>query len=186
MQNICVFLGANSGSKITYDDSTIFLAKEIARRKLKLIYGGASIGLMGRLADTALDFGAVVIGVITESLANKEIAHRNLTELHIVESMQERKSMMSSMSDAFIALPGGVGTLEEVFEIWNAIKIGIYKKPLGLLNIDGYFDLLINFLKHASAEGFIKREQLDLIVISDCPAALLNMMTSILDKPCLD
>lgn len=176
---MCVFVGANSGLRSIYTNSTITLAKEIAKRKLTLVYGGASIGLMGQLADTALHYGAEVIGIIPKSLTEKEIVHKNLTKLHVVQSMQERKSIMSNLSDAFIALPGGIGTLEEIFEIWNAIKIGLYKKPFGLLNVDGYFDPLLHFLKHASTEGFINKRQLDLVVVSDCPITILNKMDSI-------
>ena len=179
MKSVCVFVGANRGLRPIYENSAIALAKEIAKRKLKLIYGGANVGLMGRLANTALECGADVIGVIPQSLVDKEIAHRNLTTLHIVKSMQDRKSMMTALSNSFIALPGGLGTLEEVFEIWNGIKMGLHKKPLGLLNVDGYFDPLLNFLKYVATEGFVKKEQLDLVIISDCPGTLLNKINSI-------
>lgn len=182
MQKIGIFVGASYTDKLKYIDSITQLAKQLVKRKFGLVYGGASVGLMGYLANTVLALGGEVIGVIPKSLMVKEIAHQKLTKLHIVESMQARKTMMSNLSDAFITLPGGLGTLEETFEIWNSIKIGLHKKPFGFLNIDGYFDSLFQFLKHASKEGFIEEDQLNLIIKTSSANELLDSINAFLGK----
>ena len=182
MKNICVFLGASNSTDLEYERNVIALANEFAKKNLGLVYGAASIGLMGRLASTAIESGCKVTGVITKKLAETEITQKNLTHLHIVNSMQERKLMMAEISDAFVMLPGGVGTLEEFFEIWNAVKIGLYKKPIGILNINGYYDQLFSFLENAQKEGFVKKEHLALFVTSDCPITLINSIHSILSE----
>ncbi len=182
MRKIGVFVGANCGLRPQYIDSTIVLAKQIAKRKLELVYGGADVGLMGKLANTVLASGGKVTGVIPKSLMSQEIAHQGLSKLHIVNSMQERKAMICDLSDTFIALPGGLGTFEEIFEVWNAIKIGLYKKPLGLLNVNGFFDSLLHFLNHSSMEGFTKQEQLDLATVSESPTLLLNKIITAFDS----
>ncbi len=182
MRKICVFVGANFGLGAKYSDSTIMLAKQLAQRRIGLVYGGGNTGLMGALANTTLSSGGEVTGVITEFLLTQEIAHKGLNKLHVVKSMQARKAMMTNLADAFIALPGGLGTIEEMFEIWNAIKIGLYKKPLGLLNIDGYFDPLLGFLKHSLEEQFVQQSQLDLVTVSDSPASLLDEISLLFDN----
>lgn len=178
MQSICAFIGASLGNNPRYAEYTIALGKEIAKRGFSLVYGGANVGLMGLLADTVIDSGGKVIGVIPQStVLPGEIAHRKLTELHIVESMQARKLMMAKSADAFIALPGGLGTLEEMFEVWNAIKLGLYQKPFGLLNIDGYFDHLIEFMNVSVNRGFMQSDHLKLISVSNNPSDLLLQLS---------
>jgi uncharacterized protein (TIGR00730 family) len=164
MRSICVFLGANGGNHDKYLKSAIELGKQIASQNITLVYGGANIGLMGALADAALHGGGEVIGVMPKPLLHQEIAHQNLTKLHIVDTVQQRKDMMFELADGFIALPGGLGTLEEVFEVWNAAKIGLHAKPIGFLNVDGYYDELFKFLNKASESGFFNNEHLELTV----------------------
>ena len=178
MKKVCVFVGANLGNTKAYLDNTIALAKLLARNDIAVVYGGASVGLMGKLADAALLEGGKVIGVMPKSLMNQEITHDNLSELHVVGSMQERKQMMASVSDGFIVLPGGLGTFEELFEVWNAIKIGLYSKPLGLLNVAGYFNPIIDFLNNSVNQGFIKKNHLDLMTLSEEPPELLDKLNS--------
>lgn len=143
----------------------------------ELVYGGADVGLMGEVADTVLKAGGVVRGIIPESFARK-VSHHGLTELRVVGSMHERKMMMFDMSDAFIALPGGFGTLEEVAELLTWAQLGLHSKSCGLINVDGYFDLLLSFLDNAVSRGFIKQEHREMLLVSDEPAGLLNRMTN--------
>lgn len=146
----------------------------MVNRNIKLVYGGAGIGVMGSVADQILQLGGEVIGVIPKALATKEVAHKHLTELHVTESMHDRKMLMADLSDGFIALPGGIGTLEELFEIWTWAQLGFHNKPCGLLNVDGYYDLLIRFLAHMQTEQFVKQETHDLLMIETDPEILLN------------
>lgn len=141
------------------------------------MYGGASVGLMGVLADTALTHGGRVVGVIPRSLVDREIAHRGLTALEVVETMHERKARMAELADAFVALPGGLGTLEELFEIWTWGMLGLHAKPYGLLNAGGYYQPLIRFLDHARDEGFIRPAQRDRLVVDTDPARLLDALS---------
>ena len=150
------------------------LGHSIVRGQYELVYGGASIGLMGELADTVLDSGGRVIGVMPANLAEKEIAHPNLTELHVASSMHERKSIMADLSDAFVAMPGGLGTLEELFEIWTWGQLGYHEKPIAVLNIDGYFDSMLTFLDQAVAEGFIKAAHRNMLIEAESPDELLS------------
>jgi uncharacterized protein (TIGR00730 family) len=143
-------------------------------RAITLIYGGAAIGLMGTLADSALAAGGKVVGVMPGFLIDKEIAHRGLTEIHKVGSMHERKAMMTDLSDGFIAMPGGAGTLEEFFEIWTWAQLGQHRKPVGLLNVAGYFDMLLAFLDHQCRERFMRQEHRDMLIVGDSPGALLD------------
>lgn len=159
MQSICVYLSANLGNKTAYRDSVAILGKQIADANLQLIYGGSSLGLMGLLAMSALKHGGKVIGVTTKNLIDKEQPLSSLDELLIVDTMQERKMIMQQKADAFIVMPGGLGTLEEAFETWNAIKIGVLNKPIGFLNIEGYFDALFSFLFNCESEGFVSSPQ---------------------------
>ena len=145
----------------------------MVERDITLVYGGAKSGLMGKVADTALEAGGQVIGVITQHLLNQKMVHKGLTKLVIASSMQKRKEQMAALSDAFIALPGGLGTLEELFEVWNGAKINLHTKPLGLLNSKGYFDNLILFIEHIVREGFLSPHQKKLITITDNPLKLL-------------
>jgi uncharacterized protein (TIGR00730 family) len=174
MKRICVFLGSNPGARPEYAAATERLARELVRRNLELVYGGASVGLMRRLADTVLDAGGRVTGIMPQGLVDKEIAHDGLTDRRIVGSMQERKLLMADLSDGFIGLPGGLGTLDEFFEMLTWTQIGLHTKPCGLLDAAGYWRGLLLFLDHAAQEGFIASEHRDMIVTSDDPADLLD------------
>jgi uncharacterized protein (TIGR00730 family) len=174
MKRICVFAGSSTGVRPEYAQAAQALAAELARRGLGLVYGGGSVGLMGVLADTALAQGVEVIGVIPGPLATRELAHSGLSDLRVVGSMHERKATMASLVDGFVALPGGLGTLEETLEVLTWSQLGIHEKPVGLLNVAGYFDLLLSLLTRAAAEGFVRREYLDLLLSADTPAALLD------------
>jgi uncharacterized protein (TIGR00730 family) len=153
------------------------LGRAIAANSYDLVYGGSDVGLMGCVADTVLEAGSEVFGVIPKSFADL-VSHRGLTELHIVDSMHERKTMMFDLSDAFIALPGGFGTLEEVLEVLTWGQLGFHRKPCGLINVGGYFDSFLTFLQHSFTEGFIRREHLDMLLVSDDPEDMLARMVS--------
>lgn len=157
-----------------YSATARLLAKSLVDRDIKLVYGGAAVGIMGALADAVLQLGGQAIGVMPEALVRKEVAHQRLTELHVTSSMHERKSMMAELADAFIALPGGIGTLEELFEIWTWAQLGFHEKPCGLLNVEGYFDSLIRFLDHAVAEGFVKPAHGAMLLVERDPDSLLD------------
>ncbi len=176
MKRLCVFCGSKSGRRSVFKDSAALLGSELARRGIGLVYGGASVGLMGAMADSALESGGEVIGVIPRALADIEIAHHDVTELLIVETMHERKAKMAELSDGFIALPGGLGTLEELFEVVTWRQLGLHEKPCGLLNVDGYFDHLLAFLRLGASEGFVTKEYQHLIRTASQPAALLDVM----------
>ncbi|MGR9036575.1 MAG: LOG family protein, partial [Gammaproteobacteria bacterium] len=150
------------------------LAKSLVNRNIGLVYGGAGIGIMGRVADQVLELSGKAVGVIPEGLVRKEVARNHLTELHITQSMHERKTLMAELSDGFIALPGGIGTLEEIFEIWTWAQLGIHSKPCGLLNAEGYFEPLIKFLDHAAEEQFVSRQHRSMLFVESDPEALLD------------
>ncbi|MEM7277813.1 MAG: TIGR00730 family Rossman fold protein [Pseudomonadota bacterium] len=174
--NICVFCGSSQGARPAYQTGAASLGAELARRKIGVVYGGANVGLMGTVANAALDAGGSVIGVLPQSLADVEIAHEGLTELRIVSSMHERKAQMAKLSDAFIALPGGIGTLEETFEVWTWSQLGIHAKPLGLLNIEGFYDRLASFLDHQVAEAFVKQQHRDILVSESSVSVLIDRL----------
>ncbi len=174
MKSICVYLGAKSGSTLAFKESVILLGQQIANANLRLIYGGSSQGLMGVLATTVMSYGGKVTGVIPKNLLAVETPLNNLDELFITETMQERKMMLQQKADAFIVMPGGLGTLEEAFETWNAIKIGVLNKPIGFLNVNGYFDSLFSFISHCEAEGFISSSQLRIPKIMTNVESLLS------------
>ena len=174
LKNICVYLGSNAGRTPVYVEQARGLGRELARRGIGLVYGGSNVGLMGALADATLEAGGRVVGILPERLQAKEVAHLGLTELHIVATMHERKRMMSEMSDGFIALPGGAGTLEEIFETWTWAQLGFHAKPCGLLNIAGYYDKLAAFLDHAAQERFMREEHRAMLMVEPSPAALLD------------
>lgn len=178
LQRICVFTGSNPGVRPAYAQAARELGKELATRKIGLVYGGASVGLMGILADAALAAGGEVIGVIPQGLFRREIAHGNLTQLHKVQSMHERKALMADLADGFIALPGGYGTFDELFEITTWAQIGLHSKPIGLLNVANYFDPLLNMVEHASREGFIPPYNMHLLLCSDNPVHLLELLAT--------
>lgn len=173
-QNICVYTGSNTGAKSDYAAAAKTLAAELVARELNLVYGGAKIGLMGVIADEVLRLGGEVIGVMPAHIAGHGVAHSDLTELHVVDSMHQRKTLMSDLADGFIALPGGGGTMEEIFEVFTWAQLGLHSKPCGLLNICGYYDHLHAFLRHATEEKFMKPAHLEMLLIRDNPHDLLN------------
>jgi len=174
-RRLCVFAGSSVGGRREYAGAARVLAGELVRRGVGLVYGGGAVGLMGVLADAVLAAQGEVIGIIPRPLAAREIAHRGLTELRVVESMHERKAMMAELSDGFIALPGGLGTFEETLEILTWSQLGIHRKPVGVLNVCGYYDGLLKLLASAVREEFIKREYVGLLLFADTPADLLDL-----------
>ena len=173
-RRVCVYCGSSPGERPVYRDTAQTLAAALAERGLDLVYGGSCKGIMRVLADAALAAGCRVYGVMPHSLVRKEVGHSGLTELHMTETMHERKSMMADMADGFIAMPGGFGTLEEIIEVLTWGQLGFHEKPCGLLNVDGYFDGLGQYLKHAEREGFVKRVHREMLLVDSDPAALLD------------
>lgn len=173
MRAICVFCGSNPGRRPEYLAATADLGRLLAARGIRIVYGGAHVGIMGALADAALAAGGEVTGVIPQHLVAAEVAHDGLTSLHVVDSMHERKALMAELADAFIALPGGLGTLEEFAEVTTWSQLGLHVKPSGLLNVLGYFDRLLSFLDHAEAERFLRPEHRGLVIAESDPAVLL-------------
>jgi uncharacterized protein (TIGR00730 family) len=178
VRRLCVFCGSATGARPAYAAAARALAAELARRRLGLVYGGGSVGIMGVLADAALAAGVEVIGVIPRPLASRELAHAGLTELRLVESMHERKATMAALADGFVALPGGLGTLEETLEMLTWAQLGIHRKPVAALNVAGYWDGLIRLLDHATGEGFVRREYAELMLFADTPAELLDRVAA--------
>ena len=174
IKSICVYCGSSPGRDEVYSTAAKALAKSLVERDIKLIYGGASVGIMGMVANSVLQLGGQVVGIIPEALAKKEIAHHGLTQLYITKSMHERKSLMAELSDGFIAMPGGIGTLEELFEVWTWAQLGFHTKPCGLLNVDGYFNSLITFLDQTVIERFVKQDHLSMLLVESAPEPLLN------------
>ncbi|MCX5731563.1 MAG: TIGR00730 family Rossman fold protein [Deltaproteobacteria bacterium] len=176
MKNVCVFCGSSSGRRTAYARAARQLGAAMAEREMGLVYGGGSIGLMGVLADAALAAGAEVVGVIPRALARREIAHHGLTRLEVVPSMHARKARMAKLSDAFVAMPGGLGTMEELFEVLTWGYLGIHAKPTGLLDVGGYWRPLIHLLDHAVEEGFLRPAHRELVVVDRSPARLLERL----------
>lgn len=176
MQSVCVFCGSASGTDPAYVDAATALGQLLAAQGLTLVYGGACVGLMGAVADAVLAAGGKAIGVLPDFLRRKELAHPRLTELHVVSSMHERKARMAELSDGFIAMPGGMGTLEEFCEIITWAQLGLHEKPCGLLNIQEYYAPLLQFVDRMAAEGFLKEKQKGLVLSSDTPEGLLAAM----------
>jgi uncharacterized protein (TIGR00730 family) len=175
-QRICVFCGTNAGARPEYGAAARKLGQLLAEEGIELVYGGASVGIMGELADAVHEHGGHVTGIIPQQLMKKEAAHTGIPDLIVVASMHQRKSQMADMSDGFIALPGGIGTLEGFFEILTWGQLGIHRKPSGLLNVAGYFDELIGFLDHAVAEGFLAEEHRASILVESEPKRLLERL----------
>jgi uncharacterized protein (TIGR00730 family) len=177
MNSVCLYLGSSPGARPEYEEVVRQLATTIARRGMTLVYGGGNVGLMGVAANAALEAGGKVIGVIPADIADKEVGHHGLTELQVVDSMHERKMRMAKLSDGIIALPGGLGTLEELFEMLTWSQLGFHNKPIGLVNVAGYFDLLLGFLDHAVQERFVKQVHRDLLLMeTDCELLLQRMI----------
>ncbi len=174
MERVCVFCGSSAGSDPRYREMAERLGRTLARRGLALVYGGGSVGLMGAVADAVLAAGGEAIGVIPRALELRELAHPRLTKLHVVSSMHERKARMASLADAFVALPGGMGTLEEFAEIVTWAQLGLHARPCGLLDVAGYFAPLVSFFDHAVAEGFVRPDHRRIVLVGDDPDALLD------------
>lgn len=183
MKRLCVFAGSSSGADPRYAEAARRLGELLAARGVGVVYGGASIGLMGALADAALAGGGEVIGVMPRALVEKEIAHPRLSDLRVVDDMHARKAMMASLADGFVALPGGAGTLEELFEVWTWAQLGFHAKPCGLLDAGGYYSALTVFLDHMVREGFIHPTHRAMLTISDDPRQLLDRFAAYVPPP---
>ena len=178
LRSVCVFCGSSAGNSPAYRSSSLALADHLAKSERSLVYGGAKIGLMGAVADRVLEHGGKVVGVIPQSLVDVEVAHEGLTELHITDGMHSRKAKMAAESDAFIALPGGLGTLEELFEVLTWAQLGYHDKPIGLLNVEGYYDALLEFLDGAASRGFMRVAHRNLLHVAPAAEELLGLLES--------
>ena len=178
MKRVCVYCGSNPGNDERYAAATVALADALVAADHGLVYGGASVGLMGLVADTALAAGGEVIGVIPDDLVKREIAHEGLTKLHVVDTMTERKILMADLSDAFVALPGGFGTLDELFEVLTWSQLGIHAKPAGLLDVAGFWSQLAGFLDHAVTAGFLRPQHRAMLLVDDDPVRLLDRLAA--------
>jgi uncharacterized protein (TIGR00730 family) len=174
VKRVCVYSGSNAGTRSEYADAAEQLARALVARGLDVVYGGADVGLMKVVADTTMAAGGRVIGIMPESLVAREIGHRDITELHVVASMHERKALMEELSDGFVALPGGFGTIEEIVEIATWSQLGMHAKPFGLLNVAAFYDGLVAFFDHAVTEGFLRPQHRAMLHVSDDPEALLE------------
>ena len=180
---LCVFLGSSTGRSPVYAETARQFGGLLARRGIGLVYGGGSVGLMGLVADGACAAGGEVIGVIPEALRARELDHQGLTELHVVQTMHERKALMAELSDGFVALPGGIGTFEELFEVWTWAQLGYHAKPCGLLNVNGFYDRMSDFIDHVVVEGFLKAEHRAMLIVEREPEAMLATMATYLPPP---
>lgn len=178
MKKITIYCGSNKGRNPVYEAGVIKLAEELIRRDMALVYGAGNVGLMGVIADAMLSAKKQVYGIIPQKLVDIEVAHTGCTELIVVETMRDRKWLMAEKGDGFIAMPGGIGTFEELFEIMTLNQLAYIRKPLALFNLNGYYDKLIDFLSHACEEGFLHQAQLDLLIVSADPKELLDRMTA--------
>lgn len=178
MKRICVYCGSSNGHDPVYLDAARSLGAELAKQRIGLVYGGASVGLMGAIADAVMQGGGEVIGVIPQSIVEFEVAHQGLTDLHVVADMHERKAMMTELSEGFIAMPGGLGTLEELFEVLTWLQLGIHSKPCAVLNVNGYYELLIRFLNHIVSSGFAKQAHLNNLLVAEQPLDLIELMNN--------
>ncbi|MCY1280357.1 LOG family protein YvdD [compost metagenome] len=176
LRSICVFCGASPGAKPIYRETAALLGHTLAERGITLVYGGGAVGLMGTVADAALAAGGEVIGVIPQSLMDAEIGHKGLTRLEVVDGMHARKARMAELSDAFIALPGGLGTLEELFEVWTWGQLGYHSKPLGLLEVNSFYDKLTDFLDHLVEERFVRDQHRGMLQVGGHPEILLDRL----------
>jgi uncharacterized protein (TIGR00730 family) len=173
---ICVFLGSSIGRSPIYADVASRFGALLAARGIGLVYGGGTVGLMGIIADAAAEAGGEVIGVIPEALRAREHDHRGLSDLHVVTTMHERKAKMAELSDAFVALPGGIGTFEELFEVWTWAQLGYHDKPCGLLNVNGFYDRMADFIDHVVAEGFLQPVHQGMLIVEQEPDAMLDKL----------
>jgi hypothetical protein len=175
---LCVFCGSSAGQDPVYLEAARSLGEALARNGIELVYGGASVGLMGAVADAVLAHGGHVIGIMPQALVDKEIAHKGLSDLRVVGSMHERKALMAELSDGFIALPGGLGTFEELFEVWTWAQLGYHRKPCALLNVAGFYNKLTHFLDDVVERGFVKPAHRAMLIVQDEPAALIEAIRS--------
>lgn len=178
MKSLCVYCGSSIGISPVYADAARRLAAAMVADNIGLVYGGGNVGLMGVIADEVMRLGGEATGVIPKALMDKEVGHLNLTRLHIVKDMHERKAMMAELSDGFVAMPGGIGTLEELFEVFTWSQLGFHDKPIGLLNVDGFYDGLIAFLRHVVEQGFLRPAQAALLIHDPDAASLLERLKS--------
>ena len=176
LKRLAVYCGSAPGSQPEFADCARATAKAMAERDIELVYGGGKLGLMGLIADSVLDLGGRVYGVIPQALFDIEVAHTEVTELYTVETMHERKAKMTELADAFLALPGGIGTLDELFEAWSWNALGYHKKPFCLLNVDGFWDGLITFIDHATESGFLSRRRRKQLLVADSPEDALELL----------
>ena len=176
IRSVCVFCGSSSGKLDEYRTAATVLGQLLADRHIRLVYGGATVGLMGTIADACLSQGGEVIGVIPQTLVDKEIAHRGLTELRVVQTMHERKALMSDLSDAFIALPGGLGTFEEFFEVATRSQLGLQRKPCGFVNVAGYYDGLLLQADRAVRDGFLRPQHRRMLLTGEDPGSVLDLL----------
>ncbi len=182
MKSICVYCGSSFGAKPVYTEAARSLAKEMVDSHIALVYGGGKVGLMGVIADEVLRLGGEAIGVIPQALMDKEVGHNGLTRLHIVQNMHERKAMMAELADGFVAMPGGIGTLEELFEILTWSQLGFHQKPIGVLNVDGFYDGLIAFVQTQVTQGFVKSDQAALLMHETSAPALLTRLQTFVPR----
>ncbi|WP_027091004.1 TIGR00730 family Rossman fold protein [Cohnella thermotolerans] len=178
MNKVAVYCGSSDGASDAYKAGARALGRELAERGVALVYGGACVGIMGAVADAVLEAGGQAIGIMPAFLQNREIAHRGLSELVVVETMHERKAKMAEQADGFIALPGGPGTLEEFFEIFTWAQLGLHRKPFGLLNVNGYYDPLVELLRHMAKERFMQEQYLSAMIVEEDPARLLDRFSA--------
>lgn len=180
MKSICIYCGSSPGASPSYAQRARTLAQAMVKDNIALVYGGGNVGLMGIIADEVIRLGGRATGVIPEALLQKELGHKGLTQLHIVKDMHERKAMMADLADGFIAMPGGVGTLEELFEVFTWAKLGFHQKPIGLMNVDGFYDSLLQLIQHMVTQRFLKEEHAELLIAEEQPEALLQRFKSFL------
>jgi uncharacterized protein (TIGR00730 family) len=178
VRRVCVYAGSNPGSDPAFAEAARGFAAELSRRGIGLVYGGGKVGLMGVLADTVLEAGGEAIGVMPQALIDREIGHPGLSKLEVVDSMHERKARMAELADAFVAVPGGIGTLEELIEVYTWSQLGIHQKACGVLNVNGYYDHLAAFLDHAVAAGFLRPQHRAVLSVADEPAELLDRLAA--------
>ena len=176
MKSVCVYCGSSMGNDPAYAEATKALATTLAQRGLRVVYGGGGVGMMGALADAVLAEGGEITGVIPRALVDREIAHRDVTDMRVVGSMHERKALMAELSDAFVALPGGIGTLEELFEVYTWAQLGLHRKPCAILNVAGYFDGIAAFLSHAVEERFLRVEHLEVLMVETEAESLVERL----------
>jgi uncharacterized protein (TIGR00730 family) len=180
--SVCVYCGSRFGNRPEYEAAARGLGGLIGRNGWQLVYGGGNVGLMGVVADAAIESGARVVGVIPESLMKREVGHRGLAELHVVQTMHERKQMMAERADVFVALPGGIGTFEELFEVWTWHQLGYHDKPIGLLNVAGYYDTFLDFMSQTTQAGFLSETQLKTVQVDTDAVRLLQRLSLLVPR----